>query len=59
MEPFIDALHVAFGAGVVASLIGAGISMMRGGNRSWEETPVTEELVSEGLITDAEAGASI
>ena len=34
-EPFINALHIAFGAGVIASLIGAGISLMRGGHRSW------------------------
>jgi len=60
MEPFIDALHIAFGAGVVVSLIGAGISLMRGGNRSWEETPAElEELANENLIADAEAGASI
>lgn len=36
MGPFIGALHVAFWAGVVASLAGAGISLMRGGHRSWE-----------------------
>jgi EmrB/QacA subfamily drug resistance transporter len=60
LQPFIDALHIAFGAGVVASLIGAAISLMRGGNRSWEETPAElEELANENLIADAEAGASI
>lgn len=37
MGPFIGALHVAFGAGVVASLAGAVVSMMRGGHRSWAE----------------------
>jgi EmrB/QacA subfamily drug resistance transporter len=37
MGPFIGALHVAFGAGVVASLAGAAVSMMRGGHRSWTE----------------------
>jgi len=36
LSPFIGALHVAFGAGVVASLVGAGISLLRGGHRSWE-----------------------
>lgn len=36
LQPFIGALHVAFGAGVVASVIGAGISLMRGEHRSWE-----------------------
>jgi hypothetical protein len=38
LQPFITALHIAFGAGVIASLIGAGISLLRGGHRSWEET---------------------
>jgi MFS family permease len=37
MGPFIGALHVAFAAGVVASLAGAAVSMMRGGHRSWTE----------------------
>ena len=34
--PFIGALHVAFAAGIVASLVGAIISAMRGEHRSWE-----------------------
>ena len=46
MGPFIGALHVAFGAGVVASLAGAVVSMMRGGHRSWEGGP-------EGPLTKA------
>lgn len=37
LGPFMNALHVAFGAGVVASLVGAGVSLMRGEHRSWEE----------------------
>jgi hypothetical protein len=37
LQPFITALHIAFGAGVVASLVGAGISLLRGGHRSWED----------------------
>jgi EmrB/QacA subfamily drug resistance transporter len=37
LQPFIGALHIAFGAGVVASLAGAVVSMMRGGHRSWTE----------------------
>jgi hypothetical protein len=37
LGPFIGALHVAFAAGVVASLAGAVVSMMRGANRSWTE----------------------
>jgi EmrB/QacA subfamily drug resistance transporter len=36
LDPFISALHVAFAAGVVASLIGAAVSFMRGGQQSWE-----------------------
>ena len=36
LQPFISALHLAFGAGVIASIVGAGISLMRGGHRSWE-----------------------
>ena len=37
LAPFMNALHLAFGAGVVASVIGAGVSLMRGGHRSWDE----------------------
>ncbi len=40
LNPFINALHVAFGAGVVASAVGAAISMMRGEHRSWAGEPV-------------------
>lgn len=40
LGPFMNALHLAFGAGVVASLVGAGVSMMRGGHRSWDEPVV-------------------
>ena len=36
MGPFISALHLAFAAGVVASLLGAGVSLLRGEHRSWE-----------------------
>jgi EmrB/QacA subfamily drug resistance transporter len=60
LGPFINALHIAFGAGVVASLIGAGISLMRGGHRSWEEEPANREVVAaDELINEAESGASI
>jgi EmrB/QacA subfamily drug resistance transporter len=38
MGPFISALHLAFAAGVVASLLGAGVSLMRGEHRSWQPT---------------------
>jgi EmrB/QacA subfamily drug resistance transporter len=37
LGPFMNALHVAFAAGVVASGVGAVVSLMRGGHRSWEE----------------------
>ncbi|HEU4673594.1 MAG TPA: MFS transporter [Candidatus Limnocylindrales bacterium] len=37
LGPFMDALHLAFAAGVVASAVGAVVSLMRGGHRSWEE----------------------
>jgi len=60
LGPFINALHIAFAAGVIASLIGAGISLMRGGHRSWQEEPTdAHEAAADGLIADIEAGASI
>jgi EmrB/QacA subfamily drug resistance transporter len=37
MNPFINALHIAFAAGVVASILGAIVSVMRGPHRSHEE----------------------
>jgi MFS family permease len=37
LQPFMNALHLAFGAGVVASALGALISLMRGGHTSWED----------------------
>jgi len=43
LAPFMRALHLAFGAGAIASLIGAGASMMRGGHRSWEASPAIAE----------------
>lgn len=36
LGPFISALHVAFWAGVIASALGAVVSLMRGGHASWE-----------------------
>ena len=33
----MNALHLAFSAGVVASAVGAGVSLMRGGHASWDE----------------------
>jgi EmrB/QacA subfamily drug resistance transporter len=73
MGPFIQALHVAFGAGVIVSLVGAGISAARGEHRSWVAQPAAgpvlsdgsgdaveaDELADELVIEDAEAGASI
>jgi EmrB/QacA subfamily drug resistance transporter len=37
LVPFVNALHLAFWAGVIASAIGAVVSLMRGGHASWEE----------------------
>lgn len=54
MGPFINALHIAFAAGVVASAVGAGISLMRGEHRSWAESASVD-----GLIRDVESGANI
>ena len=45
LQPFIDALHIAFGAGVIASVVGAVISALRGEHRSWEETAAAEAFV--------------
>jgi MFS family permease len=39
LQPFIDALHLAFGVGAVASLLGAGVSLLRGPSQSWEPDP--------------------
>ena len=44
-QPFIQALHVAFVAGIVASLLGAVISSMRGEHRSWEPTSSGEPAI--------------
>ena len=60
LGPFIDALHVAFGAGVVASALGAAVSLMRGDHRSWEQEPPEEEgAAAELLIEDVESGAML
>ena len=37
LGPFISALRLAFAAGVAVSAIGAVVSLLRGGHRSWEE----------------------
>src|SRR4051794_1853383 len=42
LDPFIAALRLAFAAGVIVSIIGAFISLMRGGHRSWEDTTATD-----------------
>jgi len=39
LGPFMSALHLAFLAGVVASAVGAIVSLMRGGHASWEAAP--------------------
>ncbi len=43
LGPFMNALHVAFAAGVVASAVGAAVSLMRGGHRSWQDSPAVRE----------------
>ena len=49
LGPFISALHLAFSAGVVASVLGAVVSLMRGGHASWEDAPATEARPADGL----------
>jgi MFS family permease len=48
LQPFIGALHLAFGAGVVVSIVGAVLSLLRGGHRSWEAAAATEIVSSRG-----------
>jgi hypothetical protein len=48
LAPFINALHVAFFVGVVASLLGAAASLMRGEHRSYETEGSRPALESEG-----------
>jgi EmrB/QacA subfamily drug resistance transporter len=38
LDPFMNALHLAFLAGVLASALGAMVSLMRGEHRSYEES---------------------
>jgi MFS family permease len=40
LGPFVDALRVAFGVGALVSLVGAGVSLMRGDDRSWQAASV-------------------
>jgi hypothetical protein len=41
-------------------VIGAGVSLMRGGHRSWESVPPEEEgAAAELLIEDVESGAML
>jgi MFS family permease len=54
LQPFINALHIAFGAGVLASVVGAVISALRGEHRSWEETAAIE-----AFVRDAESGTEL
>jgi hypothetical protein len=35
LDPFIEALHIAFFAGGVVSLIGAEVSLLRGPHQEW------------------------
>jgi len=49
LVPFMNALHLAFLAGVVASLLGAAASLMRGEHRSYEGEEGRPVLASEGV----------
>ena len=44
MAPFIDALHVAFGVGFVASILGAIVSALRGGRPAEDEVRTTSTV---------------
>ena len=46
MAPFIKALHIAFGVGVVASLLGAVVSASRGGKQAIEDEAVARRPVT-------------
>ena len=46
MAPLISALHVAFGVGVVASLLGAVVSASRGRHREFEDGVSTSRRVA-------------
>ena len=46
MAPFISALHIAFGVGVVASLAGAVVSASRGGQREYDDAAVDQRVAA-------------
>jgi len=46
MAPFISALHIAFGVGVIASLAGAVVSASRGGQREYEDAAVDRRVAA-------------
>jgi MFS family permease len=48
LVPFMNALHLAFGAGVVASALGAVASLMRGEHRSFEAADERPAIGREG-----------
>jgi MFS family permease len=54
LDPFMNALHMAFLAGLIASLVGAVVSMMRGEHRSYE--PVAVDVA--GGETSASGGTA-
>jgi len=64
LGPFMDALHLAFWAGVVASAIGAVVSWNRGEHTTWEDDPVAVALAGGSAGTapqpagDASAGST-
>ena len=56
MDPFIQALHIAFAVGVVASLLGAVVSASRGGKQVIEDEPTVQRLG--GRMTTMQRGMS-
>ena len=46
MAPFITALHIAFGVGVVASLLGAVVSASRGKQDAFDEATVPSQVAA-------------
>ena len=59
MDPFITALRLAFAAGVVFSILGAVISALRGGHRSWEDEAVVLDIEPAGEAEIADVGVEV
>ncbi|MFN8520328.1 MAG: MFS transporter [Chloroflexota bacterium] len=59
LDPFIQALHIAFGAGVIASFVGAAVSWGRGAEPGEPSRAPAMEVGAESVVEDVEAGAAI